>query len=358
MINFNCQNLTQLKEKISSSNYTFDKPKEYKIPRGIITASGTVDRLRDSYVSIKMLRDTGCRLPIELFYADEKEITKSQCGIFNELNVNCINIRSHCPFEAYNGRNFSIKAIAVYLSKFKELIWMDSDVIPLVNFEKLFNNQQYINYGYLFNNDLWSFKKLETVFTNKIQKLIQILKDDEKYTILSGSPELDSGLFLLNREKLPFKFFDILLLLNTNNHLIYNKFCYGDKDTFQIGIRMIFDNFYYNLLQPSVIGIKADGFLCGNGMILKHDYNNIAVHMTLRSISELKKMDIFQNNNPWTHYIAEPIRFHSPRVEILHQIATPYYEYENIYMKEIDSEINNAQVNMYKYFDHSKNIIN
>jgi len=356
MINFYCNNLKQLKEKISSSNYTFDKPKELKIPRGIITASGTVDRLRDSYVSIKMLRDTGCKLPVELFYADEKEITKSQCGIFNELNVNCINIQSHCPFGAYNARNFSIKAIAVYLSNFKELIWIDSDVIPLVNFETLFSNQQYINYGYFFNNDLWSFKKQETVFTHKIEKFIQILKDDEKYTILPGSPELDSGLFLLNREKLPFKFFDILLLLNLNNHLIYDKVCYGDKDTFQIAIRMLFDNFYYNLLQPSVIGVQADGFLCGNGMILKHDYNNIAVHMTLRSISQLKKMDIFQDN-PWTHYIEEPIRFHSPRVEILHQITTPYYEYENIYMKEIDSEINKAQINMYKYFETIKNII-
>ena len=121
---------------------------------------------------------------------------------------------------------------------------------------------------------------------------------------------------------------------------------------------MIFDNFYYNLLQPSVIGIKANEFLCGNGTILRHDYNNIAVHMTLRSISELKKMDIFQNGKPWTHYIAEPIRFHAPRVEILHQIATPYYEYENIYMEEIDSDTNNAQINMYKYFEYIKNIIN
>ncbi len=358
MINYYCQDLEQLKEKITSSNYTFDKPKEYKIPRGIITASGTVDRLRDSYVSIKMLRDTGCKLPIELFYADEQEMPKSLYGIFHELNVNCINVQSHYPFAEYNARNFSIKAIALYLSKFREIIWMDSDVIPLVNFEALFNNTQYINNGYLFNNDLWSFKKLETVFTDKIEKFMQFLKDDDKFSILPGSPELDSGLFLLNQEKLPYKFFDILLLLNTNNHLIYDKVCYGDKDTFQIAIRMLFDNFYYNLAHPAVIGVKADGFLCGNGIILKHDYNNIAVHMTLRSISELKKMDIFQNDNPWTHYIGEPIRFHSPRVEILHQIATPYYEYENIYMKEIDSEINNAQINMYKYFEYIKNIIN
>ena len=357
MINFYCQNLDQLKEKINSSIYTFDELKEFKSARGIITASGTVDRLRDSYVSIKMLRDTGCKLPIELFYADEQEIPKSLCSIFHKLNVNCINIQSHYPFGVYNARNFSIKAIAVYLSKFKELIWMDSDVIPLVDFETLFNNNQYINNGYFFNNDLWSFKKQETVFTDKIEKFIQNLKDDVNFTILPGSPELESGLFLLNREKLPFKFFDILLLLNVNNHLIYNKVCYGDKDTFQISIRMIYEEFYYNLLQPGVIGVKADGFLCGNGMILKHNYNNIAVHMTVRSLSQLKEMDFFENNSPWTHYIDEPIRFHAPRVEILHQIATPYYEYENIYMKEIDTEINKAQINMYKYFETTKNII-
>ena len=358
MINFNCQSLSQLKEKISSSKYTFDKPKEFKIPRGIITASGTVDRLRDSYVSIKMLRDTGCKLPIELFYADEKEITKSQRCIFNELNVNCINIQSHSPFEVYNARNFSIKAVAVYLSKFKEFIWMDSDVIPLVNFETLFYNNQYHNYGYFFNNDLWSFKKLETVYTEKIHKLIKILKDDEEYKIPAGSPELDSGLFLLNREKLPFKFFDILLLLNLNHNLIYNKVCYGDKYTFQITLRILFDVFYYNISHPAVIGVKADGFLCGNGMVIKHESNNIAVHMTLRSLSQLKKMDVFKNINPWTHYIEEPIRFHSPRVKILHQITTPYYEYENIYMKEINSSIQNAQVNMLKYYKYIYNIIN
>ena len=120
-------------------------------------------------VSLNMLRDQGCDLPIELFYADDEELDEADKVCLElTLNVTCINIQTIPEFQHYNARNFSIKAIALYLSSFDETLWMDADIIPLMNFEDLFKHEHYTTHHHIFFNDIFGYDRYENAKTKRL----------------------------------------------------------------------------------------------------------------------------------------------------------------------------------------------
>ena len=67
--------------------------------KGIITASSKKFMFQ-TLVSLNMLRDQGCDLPIELFYADDEELDEADKVCLElTLNVTCINIQTIPEFQ-------------------------------------------------------------------------------------------------------------------------------------------------------------------------------------------------------------------------------------------------------------------
>lgn len=323
--------------------------------KGIITASGGRRLLSQTFVSISILRQHGCTLPIEIFHADEQELDDSSRNLIGTLgDVFFVNIQDEPLFTNYNARNFSIKALAVYLSRFSEILWMDADIIPFTNFDPLFSNQHYLTYHHYFHNDLFTYGKYQNDFSQKTRAFFESFG----VPIFDGEPETDTGMFMLNKGKLDHRIFSINLLLNLNHHLTYQH-NYGDKELFKLSFRLT--NTPYTTIDkyPHIIGtyFPQEGILCGNAMLLPstHSDNNfIAVHMTLHSIDHIDSYNDIWKSSLWTHYVTKPIDVNLLIVHPLNQEIVPRYKYDYKFMSTLTDSMKTIHDSMYTYYHYWK----
>ena len=315
--------------------------------KGIITASGGKNLLLQSLIQINILRNYfNSTLPIELFYADEKEITQDILNLIKKFDVKCINIQDYLEFSNYNARNFSIKALALYLSSFEEVIWIDADIIPLINFDELFELEQYKKLGHYFMNDIFVIGKYENEFT---KKSIEFAK---KYNVFlsDGEPETDSGLFLFNKKNN----LDVLnTILDLNLDQNSYKENYGDKELYKLSFKYHNKTYSTNDLFPYFIGtyFKNEDLFCGNGVILRTPEKNIAIHMTLHNISNIELYPIFKENL-WTHLTTKELDVNLQIVQPINQEIILKYKYDYKFLKEITDEIKYIQKII--YFNYNK----
>ena len=228
--------------------------------KGIITASSDKFMLQ-TLVSLNILRNHGCDLPIELFYADESEMDEADKMCLElSLKIKCINVQSYDEFKDYNARNFSIKAIALYLSSFDETLWMDADIIPLMNFEELFEHEHYRTHHHVFFNDLFAHHKYENAFSKKTRDLYKTFGVE----VEEGTPETDSGMYLIHKNKFPKDFIPINVTLNTNPNAYENV--YGDKELYRLSMALSKSEISYTTVDrnPCLIGkyFKKEDLFC------------------------------------------------------------------------------------------------
>ena len=318
--------------------------------RGIITASEGSKRFLQTLISLTILRKD-CDLPIELFYADEDELNNQQLMMLKSFNVRCINIQTFNKFKNYDARNFSIKALAIYLSSFEEVIWMDADVIPLINFQDCFDIPIYKKYGQLFFEDIFSYDKNENAMTQKTKELFKSF--DEK--IEEGTPETDSGLFLLNKSQVTHEFITTNLLLNIHHKSIYKK-TYGDKELYRLSMSICKKPYVTNDVFPRVIGkyFQQEKLMCGNGVVLYISPTvPIAIHMTLHSVDHYDKYNDFWKESFWTHWIPHSIEVDLQMVEPLNQEIIPKYRYDYRRIEGIPEYLIKIQNEIYKYINEN-----
>ena len=340
----------QLAEKHKNNKNRYDM---YNNKKGIITAAGGRDLLLQSFVSINLLRYHGCNLPVELYYADEDEMNDIFLKKMKALNVSCINIQSNELFKNYNARNFSIKSISLFLSSFEEVIWMDVDIIPFTNMEDLFNDPSYLNHNFLFFPDIFSFGKYQNANTEKTNELMKKFG----FSFKNGENETDAGLFVINKSKLPKDFIIINLLLNINNHLTY-KYAYGDKELYNLCMKLCGIEYSTNNVQVGIIGkyFSADDLLCGNGALFKkndldHEDSIYCAHMTLHNISHVPKYGNAWTKSIWTHYVTKPIDIAITMVNPLNQELVIRHEYDKKFMKPLSEKIMDIHTEMYLLYD-------
>ena len=131
----------------------------YYVPgtRGIVSAAGG-EYLPTFIVSLRMLRSTGCQLPVELFILSPDEYERSVCEeILRPLNVKCIilsNILRSAP-ASVKVSHYQTKIFAIIFSSFEELLFLDADSFPISNPEYLFDSGLFREAGLITWPDFW-----------------------------------------------------------------------------------------------------------------------------------------------------------------------------------------------------------
>ena len=77
---------------------------------------------------IRMLRELGCRLPIEVWYLGEQERNRAWEELVAPLDVRCVDayeVRKQHPHARLNG--FESKPYAIQWSRFAEVLYLDAD---------------------------------------------------------------------------------------------------------------------------------------------------------------------------------------------------------------------------------------
>ncbi|QDS77562.1 hypothetical protein FKW77_001292 [Venturia effusa] len=131
---------------------------------GIVTLAGG-EFFGPSIVGIRMLRYTGSTLPVEVFLADWSEYEPEICEEeLPALNARCIVVADYVLPDIQEQRvpdlppitRFQLKALALLLSSFAQILYIDSDSFPLVDpRSELFSRPPFTHTGFIGWPDFW-----------------------------------------------------------------------------------------------------------------------------------------------------------------------------------------------------------
>lgn len=224
--------LTERNARSSAEQFLFSLlpyPTSLFSGRGIVICAGGYRYLKCAWVCIHMLRKLNCELPIELWHLNEAECDERMRRFFTPLGVDCIDaeiVRKTHPVRILNG--WELKPYSITHSKFKEVLLIDADNVPIINPHFLFEAPEYLRTGAVFWPDA------------------ELLKADRKIWEICGvtprtEQEFESGQILVNK-KCCWRALRLTLYMNEHSDFYY-RYVHGDKETYHLAWRMLEQEF-------------------------------------------------------------------------------------------------------------------
>jgi hypothetical protein len=222
--------------------------------RGIVVIGGG-RYFVSAYVTIRVLRHVGCRLPIELWHLGG-EVNSVQRRLVTSHGVRCRDadaLTLKYPFRFLNHwwRGWQLKAYALLHSRFREVLLLDADCYPVRDPEFLFDWSAYRQRGAIFWPDV--YPEVSSYGPNPFQTL------GIPYEAGLGT---ESGQLALDRKAC---WSELSLAAHYNSHADYTyHIVYGDKDTFPLAWKRLgraFARPWQNchLQPPGVVHFGPDG---------------------------------------------------------------------------------------------------
>lgn len=241
--------------------------------RGIVMCIGGFSYYTCGLIAIKMLRNTGCTLPVEAWYQGN-ELSEEVKHELAAYNVVCKNFYEHAT--SVPG-GVSLKPLAILHSSFKEICFIDADNICIQDPELLFSTEPYLQYGTIFWPDYW-----HTGTDNPIWKIVKSKP--------RKASEQESGQIVINKEKC-WRELNLCMHFNSLGH-IYHKILLGDKDTFRFAWMALKTPFYMVEHEVATCGYKDEKNNFLGVTMVQHglDGNPFFLHRNLL------KWDITQKN--------------------------------------------------------------
>lgn len=249
---------------------------------GIVTVGGG-EYFGPAIVGIHMLRRTGSNLPVEVFVADESEWEPELCDNYlPKLGAKCFIItdfldtgkaveRSASDKTAFQVTHYQLKSLAMLFCSFAEVLYLDSDSIPLVDpATDLFMSEPYTSTGLVIWPDFW------------------ISTESPKFYNITGLPfphnfprsSSEAGQLLINKRT------HLKTLLLANYYNIYGPDYYypllsqgalgqGDKETFLAAAYVLDKPWYRVKTRVQAVGRLVSGRDKGSGMIQHHPFDDL-----------------------------------------------------------------------------------
>lgn len=236
--------------------------------RGIVIVAGNQDTLMRVKVILRALLKMGSSISVEInYWGDEMDDAKKEDiekvyphMYFNDLSLdhNVVKIKKEGIYI-----NYQLKTAAVINSRFAEPILLDSDNIPVVDPESLYDTDVYKEYGSIFwpdiartrpNNPAWAL-------TNTPCRMDEF--------------EQESGQLLVDKTKF-FYHLQLAAWFNNNQSGYYNEFLLGDKDMFRFAWHALQTAYGKPKKWLTSVGTVNDGFYCGHTFGQHHPNGSVA----------------------------------------------------------------------------------
>ncbi len=194
--------------------------------RGIVLCGGGVRYFTNAWVCINMLRQLGCRLPVQLWYLGRQEMDQTMIELLQPLGVICIDalqVRRRRPVRRLGG--WELKPYAILHSSFQEILFLDADNMPVRNPEFLFESEEFKRTGAVF----WPDYGHPADRSLPIWRSCGLKRPRER--------EFESGQMLFDKRRC---WAALRLSLWFNEHSdFYYQFLHGDKETFHLAFRKL-----------------------------------------------------------------------------------------------------------------------
>ncbi len=217
--------------------------------RGIVICAGGLGYFTRAWVCIRMLRQFGCTLPIEVWHLGRTELDERMESLLAPLNVRCVDARQmldRAPMR--NPLGWELKCYSLLHSRFREVLSLDADNVPIENPEFLFETPEFQQTGAIFWPD---YGYLGT--RRKIWKLCDVPYRKEA--------EFESGQMVVNKE-VCWRALNLAWWYNDHSEFFY-RHIHGDKDTFHMAWRRT--NTPYSM--PAYPIESLEGVMC------QHDFS-------------------------------------------------------------------------------------
>ena len=198
-------------------------PRERFAGRGVVICGGGWKYLPGAYVCVRMLRELGCGLPVELWHLGGKEMPGCFASAFGGLGVEMVDAmrvaREH-PCRLLRG--WELKCYSVLHCRFREVLLLDADNVPAADPQSLFDGAEYREHGAVFWPDL-----TEMGAEHPAWRLCGLEGRRER--------EIESGQVLVDKARC-WDGLRIAMHLNEWSDFYY-QYVHGDKETFHLGWR-------------------------------------------------------------------------------------------------------------------------
>ena len=298
-------------------------------------ASGGRQYFINTYINIRVIREThGCRVPIEWFYPGPQSISPQVVSYMERTfaNLRMIDVYAVEDMQINDVPNVSpklrkgypLKAFAVLLSSFKEVLFIDADSFPVENPEVAFHFPQYVSSGALFWPDLCNYytirPKAYDVLGMQRPPHMLILGDSEPFRwphehCGENEPrEFETGQFVVNKERVWMGLL-MTVFINWHSGFFMNELIHGDKSTLKLGFEST--GTPYALVGKTIYlqGIAAPQdptnaqsplFFCGSGISQPHPITGkpLFIHRGIVKFSKWPAQDYLAFDpipRAWTH---------------------------------------------------------
>lgn len=193
--------------------------------RGIVICGGGARMFSNAWVCIRMLRQLGCTLPIELWHLGPAEMDATMEALVRPWQVTCVDASSHrAVWPARITGAWPLKPFAIVNSRFAQVLLLDADNVPVRNPEYLFDHPQFRAHGALLWPDTGRLPPEAPAW-----RLFDVTYRDE--------PEVESGQVLVDKQRC---WAPLLLCLWYNeHHALFYRHIHGDKETFHFAFRRL-----------------------------------------------------------------------------------------------------------------------
>ena len=239
---------------------------------GVVICVGQKDLVL-AVQNIRTLRNVlGSTLPIEIFYAGERDFPSDKRKQFEDLNLN-VQILNILDFyddtvvgitDSLAENGWVMKPFAMLASRFQKAILVDADTVFLQRPDAYFDNDaQLKETGTLFFHDR-AVKGEYTGWIDTLKWVKTVLKDRNPSAMLKESifwtakleHQQESGLVFMNKGK-PGVFTSLMFAtwMNTKAVRAYvSRHVFGDKETFWLACELTSTPYYFNPSYAGMIG--------------------------------------------------------------------------------------------------------
>eukprot|EP00835_Amoeboradix_gromovi_P003269 NODE_209_length_14693_cov_0.335617.p4 type:complete len:434 gc:universal NODE_209_length_14693_cov_0.335617:14414-13113(-) len=251
-----------------ATNLYYQAPKAYQTPyvhkkqnigkQGIVMLA-TRHSFKMAYANIITLRSFS-EIAIEIFHYDELRFAQ-EIVFSNMVNVNVVNLKdlvfvSQRIQYIDNTRNYQLKSAALLASQFEDILFLDTDNLPVKDPKPFFDIPEYKQFGLILWPDIWKTDPKNPIFG---------IFDIE----CRNQWETEAGQMLINK-KVHMK----TLLMSyyiMQDRVFWFDFLFGDKDVMRYAAKVV--GLPYKIVPwfPSIVGymdrFKGDHFFCGLVML-------------------------------------------------------------------------------------------
>lgn len=107
-------------------------------------------------LSLKRLRETGSKLPVEVFMPSDSDYSQDLCErVFPAFGAKCLLMSNFLDTDKFQLKGYQLKSMALMLTSFEKVLMLDSDNYPLKNPDYLFINEPFSSNHMVIWPDFW-----------------------------------------------------------------------------------------------------------------------------------------------------------------------------------------------------------